>query len=396
MRTIARTSLEPLRDFLRNERASSVVLVIATVIALVWANAAWASYESVWTTSLRLQIGPWPFGSDARHWISDAAMALFFFVVGLEIKRELVDGELRTLRRAALPVLAAAGGMLVPAVLYLSLNRDGDAARGWGIPMATDIAFAVGVLSLLGSRVPTGLRVFLLSVAIVDDIGAIAVIALFYTDSINGVSLITSGLALVAFRSSWHLPEAPLRSAVLVACGVAAWMLVYQSGVHATIAGVALACLVPGGPQAPAPVARLEHALHPWTGLVIVPLFALANAGLQLSAGSLAQAAGSPISIGIFLGLVVGKALGLAGAALLAIRLRIADQPAGVSDQHIVGVSLLGGIGFTVSLFIAQLAFDDAAAVASAKAGVFAGSLIAGIAGFTVLRWVAGRNSTRE
>ena len=382
-----RAPLEPLREFLRTESASGVLLVAASAVALLWANLGSASYESIWATPLPIAAGVWSVDLDLRHWINDAAMALFFFVVGVEIKRELVDGELRERRHAALPVIAAAGGMLVPALVYLAVSGSGPAARGWGIPMATDIAFAVGVLALVAPNAPLGLKVFLLSVAIVDDIGAIAVIALFYSASIATHWLLLGALTLLLFAGTWRLPQTRWRSAALLGFAVAVWLLVHESGVHATVAGALLGLLVPArAPTPDTPAERLEHLLHPWASFLIVPAFALANAGVALGALSPGDALASPVLIGVFLGLVIGKLLGIAGAVALAAGLGIASLPRGVTRAQLLGVAALGGIGFTVSLFISQLAFSDAALAASAKLGVFAASVCAAVIGGAILR----------
>jgi NhaA family Na+:H+ antiporter len=392
MKRSLRASLDPLREFLRTESASGVALVLATAIALLWANIDQVGYDAFW--SRLLGADDWPRALDLHHWINDGAMALFFFVVGLEIKREFIDGELRRPRQAALPVIAALGGMLAPALIYLAFNGTGEAARGWAIPMATDIAFAVGVLALVGARVPVGLKVFLLSVAIVDDIGAIVVIAVFYSSGIDSTWLALAVLTCAAFWTTWRLRAGPARTLVLLLLAGGAWFAVHASGVHATIAGVALGFLVPAAPgEEPSSAERLEHGLHPWTSFLIVPLFALANAGVALGLPALGQAVASPVAMGIFLGLVGGKFVGIAGAAYAATALRVAVLPSGVTRGQILGAAILGGIGFTVSLFITPLAFADAATTASAKLAIFAASLVAAGAGFMVLRVASGPKS---
>lgn len=378
--------LGSLREFLHAESAGGVVLVVAAALAVVWANVAPAGYEAVWSTPLHVTVGGFSLPLELRGWINDAAMALFFFVVGLEIKRELVDGELAEPRRAALPIVAAVGGMVVPALIYLSFNHDGATARGWAIPMATDIAFAVGVLSLLGSRVPAGLKVFLLSVAIVDDIGAIAVIALFYSAGISPALLAAAGGALVAFGLSWRLPKGRGRSAVLLLLGVTTWLFVHGSGVHATIAGIALAFLVPANAEEdPSAAERVGHRLHPWSSFVVVPVFALANAGVVLSAGALADDANARIVLGVVFGLVVGKLIGITGSAYISTALGVAKLPESLKWRHIIGVAALGGIGFTVSLFVTELAFGHSEVAAAAKLGILAASMVAAGLGVIVL-----------
>jgi NhaA family Na+:H+ antiporter len=416
-RPVPRLIARPLRTFLDTEAAGGIVLLAATLAALVWVNSpVGESYESLWGVELRLSVGGLEWAEDLRHVVNDGLMTLFFFVVGLEIKRELVVGELNNVRRAALPALAAIGGMVVPAGLYLTLNLDGPTSRGWGIPMATDIAFAVGVLALLSDRIPSGLKVFLVSLAIVDDIGAVLVIALFYTEGIHagwlvaGVGVLASIVVLRGMRVLW-IP-------VYVVLGSVVWLATFESGVHATIAGVALGLLTPARPTDPGGLQdvvdnvwampeepdaesvrattlqarevvsiaeRLEHLLHPWTSFVIVPLFALANAGLDLSVDALRNALASTVTLGIVVGLVVGKTVGIAAMSWLAIRLRVGEAPVGVRWRHLIGAAAVAGIGFTVSLFITGLAFTEAQLAAEAKVGVLSGSVVAGLIGAVIL-----------
>ncbi len=418
----------PVADFLSTETAGGIVLLAATVVALSWANSPLgSSYESLWGTELSLRLGSLQVARDLRHWVNEGLMALFFLVVGLEIKRELVVGELRELRRAALPVLAAVGGMIVPAGLYLALNGGGEGAPGWAIPMATDIAFAVGVLALLAPGASASLKVFLLTLAIVDDIGAIVVIALVYTGGIGVTALGAAALALAcmvglrALRVGYPPPFFIL--------GALAWFALLQSGVHATIAGVAVGLMAParaanpssirrlpgfertlseegslGGPDARlarqavlevTPVTeRLSHDLHPWTSFVVIPLFALANAGVRLDLDALGAAASSPIAWGIVLGLVAGKILGVAGAAALAVRAGVGRLPAEMTLRELPGLGAIAGIGFTVAIFITTLAFDDPALQEQAKIGVLAASLLAAMSGALALRYLSrGRRS---
>jgi NhaA family Na+:H+ antiporter len=367
----------------------------------------------LWGTELAVEVGRWTLALDLRHWVNDGLMALFFFVVGLEIKRELAVGELRSARNAALPALAALGGMVLPALLFLTLNLGGEGQRGWGVPMATDIAFALGVLALFGSRVPSGLKLLLLSVAIVDDIGAIIVIAVFYSGELAWAPLVTAVglLAIIAVLHRVGVVWWPIH----VLLGVGVWLATYTSGVHATIAGVALGLLMPTRPLvrhlsvslgdgdiAPSPpvvrwvkqhvqetisaAERLEHTLHPWTSLVVVPLFALANAGVPLSRGLLAEAVGSPVTAGVVLGLVVGKLVGISGAAWLAVRLRAGALPADVTGRQVVAIAAVAGVGFTVSLFIDSLAYPDPALQDQARVGILAGSLLAAAVGASLLQ----------
>jgi NhaA family Na+:H+ antiporter len=367
-----------IREFLATEVAGGVVLLAATVVALAWVNSPWGhGYDALWETRLGVE--------DLRHWVNDGLMAVFFFVVGLEIKRELVTGELRTWRQAATPAIAAVGGMVVPALAYLAINAGAPGGRGWGIPMATDIAFVLGVAALLGSRAPSGLRLFLLTLAIVDDLGAIVVIAVFYSSDVRPVALLAAvavlatmvGLRVLRFR--W-LPA----YAVL---GVAVWFAVFESGVHATIAGVVLALLAPARPEGDGPSVgeRLEEALHPWTSLLIVPLFALANAGVVLRGSAFSAEGAGLVAAGVAAGLVAGKLVGVTAGAALAVRLRVGDLPDGVTWRHVAGGAALAGIGFTVSLFITDLAFADDALRSAAKVGILGASLTASLLGAAVL-----------
>jgi NhaA family Na+:H+ antiporter len=375
--------LDPLNDFLRDETTGAVALLAATVAALAWANGASDAYDSFWHAELTLGIGDAAISEDLRHWVNDGLMALFFFVVGLEIKRELVTGELNERRTAALPIIAALGGAIAPALIFVAIVAGGEGASGWAIPMATDIAFAVGVLALLGDRVSDGVKLFVLAVAVVDDIIAIAIIAGVYTDDLAPAWLlgVAGGLAAVWImrRLGVVRPLAYLPAAALI------WVGAHESGVHATIAGVILGLLTPAGEVGGRDLIRdLEHRLHPYTGFVIVPLFALANAGVVLGGDTLADAAASKLTWAIVVGLVAGKLIGIAGATLAAARAG-AEMPDGMRPTHAWGVGALGGIGFTVSLFIAQLAFDDGALQDQAKVGIFAGSLVAAVAGATLL-----------
>ncbi len=385
VRQVARQVVDPLRDFLRAEASGGLVLAVATVAALVWANSpAGESYFSWWERQLTVGQGPAALTKDLRHWVNDGLMVVFFFVVGLEIKRELVTGELRDRRAAALPAIAAVGGVALPAALFLAVTAGTPAAGGWGIPMATDIAFAVGILALLGSRVPAGAKLLLLSIAIVDDIIAITVIALAYTDTVSALWLAAAAGGLLAVVVMRRLEVAAIWPYAVVGVGV--WLATLESGVHATIAGVALGLLTPAGRVRGRPVLdQLEHWLHPVSAFVIIPLFALANAGVVLGGGALEAAAGDRLAWGVALGLVVGKTLGVAGTALLAQRLRVGVLPDGVDTSHLWGVAAIAGVGFTVSLFIADLAYDDAMLTDTAKFGVFAGSLVSGLLGWAIL-----------
>ncbi|MBV8237924.1 MAG: Na+/H+ antiporter NhaA [Sphingomonas sp.] len=387
-----------LRDFLRGEAAGGFVLVAAAALALIVANL--PATADLYTHLLHAETGPVlapALGPMTVHlWINDGLMALFFLFVGLEIKREFVDGGLARADQRQLPFIAAAAGMAVPALTYLLVVGDSlGLQRGWAIPAATDIAFAIGVMAMLGKRVPSSLKLLLTTVAIVDDMGAVAIIALAYTEEIRAVALVGAGVALAVLyvmnRRGVHALWPYL------AVGAILWLLVLQSGVHATIAGVATAAFVPlvrtpGAPDAPhSPLHRLEHALHPWVAYAIVPLFAFANAGVALG-GVGWSALAAPVVIGVALGLFLGKQIGIFGAIWGAARLGIARRPHGVSWAQIHGMALLAGIGFTMSLFIGDLAFPgDPALVAEVKMGVLAGSLLSAVAGAAVLA-VSGRS----
>jgi NhaA family Na+:H+ antiporter len=435
----ARRFLLPVQKFVHTEVSGGIVLLGAAVTALVWANSRWSgSYEALWDTEASLQIGRLLLAHSLREWVNDALMVIFFFVVGLELKRELLRGELSDWRRASLPVAGAIGGMIVPALLYIAFTYSQPTAHGWGVPMATDIAFALGVLALLGDRIPAPLRVFLLALATVDDIGAILVIAVFYSERLVPVALVF-GLILIAVIVG--MQRLGVRN-LLYYAPVAAlfWFSVLASGVHATIAGVILGFLTPvrayvtkeefsqSSPglitavqQAIAnnnrdqaegllgqfeeltaatepPADRLIRLLHPWSSFLVLPIFALANAGVVLTTETLQQAIVGPISVsrGVIVGLFLGKPLGIASFAFLAVRMRFARLVDGIRWPDLIGVGMLGGIGFTVSLFISDLAFADSMVTARAKIGVLIGSLLAGVAGYLTLRAVAPRSTPRS
>ncbi len=416
-RPLARYVGRPIASFLHVEAAGGIVLLAAALVALILANSPWSdAYEQFWTTEFAIQIGEFTLAEDLRHWVNDALMAVFFFVVGLEIKYEMVGGELRDPRRAAVPIAAAFGGMAVPALLYAVLNPGTPELHGWGIPMATDIAFALGVIAILGRRLPSSARVFMLTLAIVDDVGAITVIALFYTASVSLGWLVAAALGIVAVVMLRRLRVWSF--SVYIVIGVIVWLATYQSGVHATIAGVVMGLLAPAKPlldqnharqyareHTPdrldaeelrryrfllgesVPVAeRLESALHPWSAYVILPIFALANAGIDLRGGVLTEALTASVTLGVMVGLVVGKSVGITVAAWLAVRLGLGRQPVGLGWDRIFGLAMVAGIGFTVSLFITGLAFDPASQLAAdAKVGVLAGSVLAAALGSAIL-----------
>jgi len=423
-------------DFIHSTVTGSVILLISAIAALIWANSPWAdSYFALAHTYVGVSWGEASLQMSLQHWINDALMVLFFFVVGLEIKRELVVGELSSLAKSALPVAAAAGGMIVPAVLYVALNVGGEGAAGWGVPMATDIAFALGILALFGSRAPIGLKVFLTALAIADDLGAVAVIALFYTDQIHWNGLIVAAAFLfllylqIQFRSR--------RTGIMFLTIVMVWAGVFASGVHATVAGILLAFLVPVrskiDPQeflerakkrilqldaagltsesaisdssqydamteiadvtedVRPPGLTLEKYLHPTQVFIVLPLFAFFNAGVSIDK-SILEVMLEPVTLGIIIGLFVGKQIGVLGASWIAVKSGYGNIPDGVSWGQIWGAGCLAGVGFTMSLFITELAFKDPVLISQAKIGILIASLISGIAGYIILSRVLPQN----
>jgi NhaA family Na+:H+ antiporter len=389
--------LGPFQRFFSTEAAGGIVLLACAAVALAMANSSWApAYHHLWETSQRLGAPSFGLTLTLHEWVNDGLMAVFFLLVGLEIKREVLIGELSSRRSAALPVAAAIGGMVVPAAIYAAVNRGGPGAAGWGIPMATDIAFALGILALLGNRLPSGLRVFLAALAIVDDLGAVLVIALFYTSGIHWSAL--GGAAMVlALLIGLNLAGAR-RAAAYAILGVVLWLFVLKSGIHATVAGVLLALTIPargatGTEPAESLLQRVEIALHGPVAFIIMPVFALANAGVPLGAG-LATAIRTPVALGVALGLLLGKPIGITLASYAAVRAGAAELPEGVTWRHVHGVSWLGGIGFTMSLFIAGLAFADAGVLDIARLGVLGASACAGIVGYMLLRRAAPSAST--
>jgi NhaA family Na+:H+ antiporter len=422
---------QPLIEFSRTEASGGIVLLAAAIVALVWANSPWdASYRDLWATELSLDLGFIDFSDDLHHWVNEGLMTVFFFVVGLEVKRELVLGELNTRRKALMPAAAALGGMVTPAAIYLAFNAGGEAQRGWGIPMATDIAFAVGVLALLGPRIAPSLRAFLLALAIIDDIGAISVIAVFYTDDFAVGPFAAAISFVVAVVVVQRIGVRPL--AVYAALGLCLWAAMVESGVHATIAGVVLGLLTPTAPllsvgrfeaalreltgrvadadrepdpvlaaderraalyslerlsrESESPLERLEHGLHPWVSFGVVPIFALANAGVALSFDSVGGAFEADLGRGVALGLLLGKPAGVMLFTWLAVRAGLGELGDGMRWPALAGLSILTAIGFTVALFIAELAFDDAARIEEAKIAILAASVVAGAVGYAALR----------
>ncbi|MGH9273016.1 MAG: Na+/H+ antiporter NhaA [Acidimicrobiales bacterium] len=422
-RFLARSIARPVQRFLHVEASGGLLLIACAVVALVWANSAWsAGYHQLWTTELTIDLGGHAITEDLRHWINDGLMTLFFFVIGLEIKQELTNGQLTRPRDSAIPAAGALGGMVVPALLFLAFNLGGEGAAGWGVPMATDVAFALGVLALLGPRAPAELKVLLLGLAIVDDVGAIIVIAVFYSD---GLEPQWGAAAAVGLLAVWVLRRVGVRYLpAYVALGIAIWLATFESGIHATIAGVALGLIAPARAFLPevdadriadelsadlavtaadvrdisfrvreaVPVTeRLQDLLHPWTSYLIVPLFALANAGVTVTADSLGDAVASPVARGVVVGLVLGKIVGVAGGIALAVRLGVGVLPEGITSRHVVGMAAVAGIGFTVAIFVAGLAFTDPVLGDEATIGVLAASVLAAGAGSAILLTGGGR-----
>ena len=382
--------LTTLREFLRLEAAAGIVLACAAAVALVLANSPLATfYDALLDVPAVVGVGALEIRKPLLLWLNDGWMAIFFFLVGLEIKRELLEGELSDRRAAALPVIGALGGMAVPAAIYVAIARgDPVALAGWAIPTATDIAFALGVMSLLGSRVPASLKILLAAIAIIDDLGAIVIIAAFYTDHL---SLLSLGLAAVALIALVALNRAGVRAVVPYALvGAVLWVCVLKSGVHATLAGVAVALAIPlrVPPGATSPLPQLEHALHPWVAYLILPAFAFANAGVSFAGVGL-QALAEPVALGTALGLLLGKPIGVFGAVWLAIVVGAGRRPEGAGWTQIFGLALLCGIGFTMSLFIGGLAFDDAAHATQVRLGVLGGSILSAVLGYLLLRAAA-------
>ncbi len=420
--------LTPIEEFIHRQTTSGILLMVCAVIALFIANSHWAeAYHHILKTPLSIGLGDWVLSMTVHHWINDGLMALFFFVVGLELKRELLVGELSNLKAAMLPIIAAMGGMILPALIYIGFNPAGHTFDGWGVPMATDIAFALGVLALLGNRVPSALLGFLVALAIVDDLGAVLVIAIFYTDQLNMMALIgVAALFLLLVSLNLGGIRKPLPYVLL---GVLLWLALLKSGVHATLAGILLAFIIPIRPkynperflnragqlleeirknyraepniiknytmrakvraletgihrvQAPAQV--LEHHMHIPTAYLIIPIFSLANAGVPIEWGELGETIFHPVSIGVIAGLVAGKFLGISGFVWLALKAGIGTLPPSLTMKHIVGASLLGGIGFTMSIFIAELGFaNNPEDLVMAKTGILIASLLAGVTGY--------------
>ena len=386
---------ERLRAFIASESAGGIILIVAAALALAIANSPLLpDYQKLLSTPVAFSAGSLvAIDKPLLLWINDGLMALFFFLIGLEVKREIVTGQLRSWKQASLPIIAAIGGMAVPAIVFVALNLGSpENLRGWAIPAATDIAFALGLLALLGSRVPVALKALLLAIAIIDDIGAIAIIAIFYTENMNLAAL---ALALIPAAAMLLLNRAGVaRTIPYFLFAALLWICVLKSGVHATLAGVLTALFVPIATGDERPLERLEHALHPWVAFLILPIFAFANAGVSFAGAGL-DALLAPLSLGIAGGLVIGKQLGIFGACWLAVKAGWARLPEGVGFRHVYGLSCLAGIGFTMSLFIGNLAFADPQQIAAVKFGVLGGSLVSAITGIVVLRFASPRKQTQ-
>ncbi len=431
---LARIAVQPVSRFMRIEAAGGLALVAAALVGLIWVNIDGAAYHGFWETQLSVELSIVHLDLTLAEWVRDLLMTFFFLVVSLEIKREFAHGELSDRRRAALPLISAAGGMIVPVAIYVAFNVGGAGIDGWPIPIATDIAFALGVLSLLGKRVPLALKIFLLALAIADDVGGIVVIAVFFTETIDAVAL---GIALALLALVFVMHRVQVRSlGAYTVVGAALWIAMHESGVHATIAGVAMGLAAPAAApyarewfldslarfqnrfeegmtlgdekesrdqttaalhgieelarESESSLDRVVHMLVPWTSFVVVPIFALANADIEFGGSVLPDALKSPVAWGAGVGLVVGKIVGITGAAFLAVHFGLAARPRGVSWLQMSGVALLGGIGFTVAVFLASLSFGDEQLVANAKIGIFAASLVAAVLGYTLLRLTLG------
>ncbi len=385
-----------LKDFLKQESAGGIVLIIAAALALVIANSPLApAYFGTLETKLNVSFGAFEINKALLLWINDGLMAIFFFLIGLEVKREVIGGQLSSWDKASLPLAAAIGGMAIPALIYVGFNANSpDTIGGWAIPAATDIAFALGILSLLGPRVPVAMKALLLAIAVIDDIGAITVIALFYTGEIKVDMLIGGGIALALLFAVGRMRIASTIPYVLLT--VIMWVFVLKSGVHATLAGVTAAMMVPMvARDGSRMLEKMEHGLHSWVAFLIIPIFGFANAGVTLIGLSPADLL-QPVPLGIALGLLIGKQVGIVGFAWIAVKAGIAKLPDGVGWRKIHGLSLLAAIGFTMSLFIGNLAFDDPAQIDAVKVGVLSGSLVAAILGFLMLKAVLPENAAAD
>lgn len=428
---------DPFQQFFKTEASGGILLIVFTLIALIWANSGWADiYTSFWSKKLSIGFGTFQISETLGHWINDGLMAIFFFVVGLEIKREIVSGELSSIKQASLPISAAIGGMIVPALLFVLLIGDGGGKEGWGIPMATDIAFSLGILTLLGKRVPLSLKIFLTAFAIVDDLGAVMVIAIFYSSGIAWNALFVAGVLIIilVLLNYFNVNSIPL----YIVLGIVIWYFFLVSGVHPTLAAVILAFTIPQNrmvrgdvfvrymkynldkfgsecsgdlnltknqlvaidkmewltSKVQSPVQSLEHSMHGFVAFVVMPIFALANAGIDLTPDE--SGFFNPLTNSISISLVFGKLLGIILAVWIAVKLGFGSLQKGVRWIHLVGVALLGGIGFTMSLFISNLAYSDVGILNQAKLGILIGSLVAGLTGYLILKFTLPEEVAEE
>lgn len=389
---IYRKILSPFRYFFENEASSGIILLAFAVIAIIIANSSLVgTYENVLHTYITIGYKEFSLSMSILHWINDGLMAIFFLVVGMEIKREIKFGELKSLKKTILPVSAAIGGMIVPAIIYALFNYKEPTITGWGIPMATDIAFALGILSLVGRKAPKGIIVFLTALAIVDDLGAIIVIAVFYTSQISWSALIVAIiiLSILIFINRFNIKS----TTVYIILGIVLWICVLKSGIHATIAGVLLGMVLPAGKNVHdfevSIMYKLEHILTPWSSFMIMPIFALANSGIAIDINSLSTGLFEPVSLGIIFGLFIGKQIGIFGASYILVKLKFASLPHQVTKRHLYGASVLGGIGFTMSLFVSALSFADQTILNEAKISIMLASILAAIVGsivFTLIK----------
>jgi NhaA family Na+:H+ antiporter len=422
---LARKVLLPAHQYIHDEAVGAGALVVMALVALVWANSPWSeSYFALWHTPVRVGIGQFMLEKDLSHWVNDGLMVLFFLTVTLEIKREFVHGVLSQFRTGAIPVLAAVGGMVAPVIIFLSITAGTPAAGGWAIPMATDIAFAVGAIALLGDRVPRPLKIILLTYAVVDDIGSILVIALYFTSNLSWLAAL---IALALLSVMFTALKTGLRSVgIYLLLGIGFWLAMLHTGVHATIAGILIALITPPGhkisprifaakvrqraqqipeaarrgddetveltlgQQTEAPLDRIQRLVHPWVTFLILPLFALANAGVRISGEVAVEAIYNPLTLGIFFGLVFGKVIGTFSLPWLGARLGLLSLPRDVNWLHLIGIGMLGGVGFTVALFIANLSFDEELQIIHARLGILSASIVAAIAGYFFLRCIGG------
>jgi NhaA family Na+:H+ antiporter len=432
--------IDPMKRFMSNSTTSGIILFSSALLALILANSPWANdFHHIWEIKFSVGFGKYEISKSLHHWINDGLMAVFFFVVGLELKREIISGELSNPKKAVLPMVAAVGGMVFPALIYLLFNRSGSNVNGWGIPMATDIAFALGVLYLLGNKVPLSVKIFLTALAIADDLGAVLVIAFFYTSDINFMSLAVGALFLIILITGNIIGVRNTMFYAIIGIG-GLWMAFLMSGVHATIAAVLAAFTIPANvkisditfmakgeillskfhkskpndkptltsdqfhifdemqvllKKASTPLQRLEHRLHPLVAFIIMPVFALCNAGVTIS-GDFYTLMSSSITLGVFSGLFLGKVIGIVGAVFLLLKFNIAKLPDDVNNLHVIGIGFLGAIGFTMSLFVSELAFTDPLLINQAKIGVISASLLASFVGFYVMKLASKKNQHRD